>query len=174
MGDSGEIGDFSIEALYEALDARRVELGLTWAEVTRQINDGFGAMPATRAIAGSTITGMRSRGSVEGDGVIQMLIWLGRAPERFVVGGHDSVGEELARVGPNLILRWDAAALHAAIDAERTDRGLTWKQIADEIGCTPGSLTGLASSPRVAFPGVMRIVGWLGRPAAAFTRASDW
>ncbi len=35
-------------------------------------------------------------------------------------------------------------------------------------------LTRLAKGGRVAFPHVMRITRWLGRPAATFTRASDW
>jgi len=60
------------------------------------------------------------------------------------------------------------------LDAQRTARGLTWPQVADEIGgVAPGGLTRLANGGRVGFPEVMRIFRWLGRPAASFTREAS-
>jgi hypothetical protein len=52
---------------------------------------------------------------------------------------------------------------------------MTWKQVAHEIGgVNPAGLTRLSKGGRTAFPEVMRIVRWLGRPAASFTRLSNW
>jgi hypothetical protein len=120
---------------------------------------------------------MRSRASIEGDGVLQMLRWLDRAPETFVPGHKERSGVSyaLSDVEPNRILRFDAQALHSAIKARRTELGMTWRQVADDIGgITSAGLTRLAGGGRVAFPQVMRIVIWLDRPAASFTQATEW
>ena len=69
------------------------------------------------------------------------------------------------------ILRWDAAALHAALNTKRQAAGMTWQDVANEIGgVSSGMLTHLAKGGRVGFPGVMRMTAWVGQPAAAFTR----
>ena len=104
-----------------------------------------------------------------------MLLWLGRTPEHFVPDIADADAERfrLPEVAADRILRWDTAALYAALNAERIARGLTWTAVARETGgCTPAMLTTLAKGGRIAFPLVMRIVRWLGRPAARFTRAA--
>ncbi len=106
-----------------------------------------------------------------------MLLWLDRTPESFVPGHPWANAEEarLRRVGPDRILRFDAAAIHAALDARCIERGATWARIAAEIGGIAASgLTRLAKGGRVGFPDVMRICAWLGRPAASFTRSSSW
>jgi len=74
---------------------------------------------------------------------------------------------------PPRILRFDTRAIYAALDARRTERGMTWRQVAAEIGgLNAASLTHLAKGGRTSFPGVMRITAWLGRSAANFTRAA--
>src|SRR5262245_43837407 len=78
--------DFSLAALYEALDDVRNARGISWAAVTREINARFCDVPGHRAIAASTISGLRDKDMVEGDGVLQMLVWLRRSPESFVPG----------------------------------------------------------------------------------------
>ena len=170
--------DFELAALYRALDERRIAAGLSWQALTREINDraveGGSAQP--RAIAASTVRGLRDKRVAEGDGVLQMLLWLGRTPESFVPGHPlaDAPEAALPDLGPHLVLRWDVRALHLAVEQQRTGRGMTWPQVAREVGCWPVELTGLARARRVGFPGVMRILRWLGRPAAQFTRASEW
>lgn len=164
--------DFDLKALYDALDRRRASLELSWAAVTREINrhttDGH-------PIATSTIAGLRTRAVVEGDGVLQMLLWLDRTPESFVRGVVEADAERyrLRRVAETQVLRWDTKALYAAMDEHRHTRGLTWKDVAREVGgFTPAMLTALAKGGRAGLPGVMRIVRWLGQPASSFTRIS--
>ena len=164
--------EFDIAALYDALDQERRKRGLTWAAVTRQINAIFKDVDA-RPISQSTITGMRSRGSVEGNGIIQMLIWLDRTPESFIPG-YNGPQAKLPRVGTDRILRWHTGLIHAALDERRKERGMTWKQIAEELGpgFTAATLTRMKTPGHVGFPSVMRIFAWLGRPAADFARPS--
>jgi hypothetical protein len=108
-----------------------------------------------------------------------MLLWLRRTPESFVPGFEDAdaecyrLREGLAK---KMCLRWDTRKLHAALNARRQDRRMTWLQVAQAIGgCTPGMLMNLSKGGRVGFPGVMRMVRWLDQPAAAFTRiAGTW
>jgi hypothetical protein len=61
--------------------------------------------------------------------------------------------------------------MHAALNAERVERGMTWKQVAHELpGFTDSMLTNLATGPLIGFPRVMMITQWLCRPAASFVR----
>ncbi len=79
--------------------------------------------------------------------------------------------ERLPEPGPSRILRFDTRAMHAALDTERMKRGMTWKQVAEELpGFTVAMLTNLATGPLIGFPRVMMIPQWLGRPAASFVR----
>jgi hypothetical protein len=124
----------------------------------------------------STITGIRGRRVVDGDGVLQMLLWLERTPESFMPGYQRADDEvpALPRPGRDRILRWNACGLYEALDARRRDRSLTWKQVASEIGgCAPASLTRLSHGGRVGVPAVMRILRWLDQPAASFTHITS-
>ncbi len=117
---------------------------------------------------------MQNKRSVTSAVVLQALRWLGRAPENFLAG-RDAIAaahEALPDPGPSRILRFDTRSLHAALDAERIGRGLTWKQVAEELpGFTQGMLTNLAGGPLIGFPRVMLITQWLHRPAVDFVRA---
>lgn len=165
--------DFDIGALYAALDAQRQGRGLSWQQVVREINARFERTPA-RPLSVSAVTGMRDRATIEGDGVLQMLRWLNRTPESFVPGYREEAAR-LPDVASHQILRFDTGKLYSALDAQRIERGMTWRQVADEIGgFTAAVLTRLSKGGRTGFPQVMRITRWLGRPAASFTQASDW
>jgi hypothetical protein len=165
--------DFDLRALHDALDEQRVVRQLTWAAVANQVSR---RRTRLRPVAPSTITGLKDKRVGEGDGILQMLIWLGRTPESFVPGIPDADAPRfrLPELAPDQILRWDTRALFAALDAQRRDRGLTWAALARELrGFTPGMLTNLSSGPRIGFPPVMRLVRWLEQPAVRFTRISD-
>jgi hypothetical protein len=106
-----------------------------------------------------------------------MLLWLRRTPESFVpeLEAADSPEMQLPQVGPERTLRVDTKAVHAALEERRLERGITWKQVADEIGgIAPSGLTRLSKGGRTSFPDVMRIALWLERPVASLTRASQW
>lgn len=166
--------DFDLRALYDALDEQRRSRQLTWAAVTDQVNH---RRTKLRPIAASTLTSLKEKKVGEGDGILQMLVWLGRAPESFVPGipEADAPCFQLPDLAIGQILRWDTKALFAALDARRRERGLTWAAVAREAGgFTPGMLTNLATGPRIGFPRVMRLVRWLGQLAVAFIRIADW
>jgi hypothetical protein len=106
--------------------------------------------------------------------VAQVLRWLRRTPESFLAGRDQapSPGEALPVAGHSQILRFDTAAIHAALDARHRERGTTWREVAGELpGFTPGMLTNLANGPLIGFPRVMALMQWLGRPASDFVRA---
>jgi hypothetical protein len=64
-----------------------------------------------------------------------------------------------------------STAMHAALDANRREQGMTWSEVAGEIsGFTPSMLTNLANGPLIGFPRVMALVQRLGRPASDFVR----
>jgi uncharacterized protein YfiM (DUF2279 family) len=171
--------DFDVGALYDALDARRRARGLSWRQVTDEItsqSSGWVARlgDAAHPMSPATLTGMRAGRSLTANHALGMLLWLGRTPESFIPGceANDADGA-LPQVGPDRILRWDSAALHTALDAQRRARGMTWQQVAREVRCSVNQVTGL---PRLRYaPGVvpaMRMVRWLDCPAATFTVAA--
>lgn len=166
--------DFDLQALYDAIDQERRARQLTWAQVAREVNKN---RTPRRPIRASTITSLREKPVGEGDGILQMLLWLRRSPESFIPGfvGADDRRFQLPELTGGQILRWDTRALHASLDNERRARGLTWAQAAAEIGrFTPAMLTNLSKGGRIGFPRVMRLVVWLNKPAVTFTRIAPW
>lgn len=167
------MSDFDLRALYEAMDAQRRERGLTWTAAVRQINR---RETKGHPVSTATVTGVGTTAVAEGDGVLQMLRWLGRSPESFIPAfpDADAARFRLPAALDSQALRWDARTLHAALEARRAERALTWAEAAREIGGVSGAmLTYLAQGGRVGFPGVMRLVRWLDQPAADFIRVVD-
>ena len=62
----------------------------------------------------------------------------------------------------------DVAGLHAALDAERRSRGISWRQLAKEVGVSPSTLTRLANGHRPDVDAFAALVHWLGVPAERF------
>jgi hypothetical protein len=163
------VKDFDVVALSEALDAKRSELGLTWQELAIQVTDRQ-SRRSDRRIAASTFKGMSERGSVRDTVVLQALLWLGRTPESFVPGLRETSEHALPDhdTGRPAL---DTRAIYLAMDDRRARHGLTWRDVAHELGrgFNPGMLTRLAGGTHIGFPRVMRIFQWLERPAAEFT-----
>ena len=77
----------------------------------------------------------------------------------------------MALPSPARALRFDTRALYAALDVERSAQGLTWHAVAAATGVgDAGALRRLRAGGRVMFPDAMRVLGWLGAPAAQFVR----
>jgi hypothetical protein len=112
---------------------------------------------------------MAARGSVRDTVVLQALRWLGRTPESFIPGLPGKPGRALPRDDAGRPA-FDTRAIYRALENEKTRRGLSWRQVAADLGpgFRPGMLTRLAHGTGIGFPRVMRIFGWLGRPAADF------
>lgn len=161
--------DFDLRAVYEAVDDRRRRSALSWAEAVREISR---VERGQRGMAVSTIRGLEFRPAVEGDGVLQVLLWLDRTPESFIPGFDrpDDARFRLPAPGSGEILRWNARAIYTALCARRDERGVTWSTVAAAIpGSTAASLATLSRGGRVGLPGIMRVVRWLDEPAARFT-----
>lgn len=62
----------------------------------------------------------------------------------------------------------DVQALYAALDAERTARGWSWRQLAKEIGVSPSLLSRLGNELRPDADGFATLVRWLNMPAEQF------
>jgi transcriptional regulator with XRE-family HTH domain len=62
----------------------------------------------------------------------------------------------------------DVRGLYAALDSERTARGLSWRQLAKEIGVSPSLLSRLSNDQRPDADGFATLVRWLNMPAEEF------
>jgi hypothetical protein len=158
--------------LYETLDATRRDRELTWVGLLAEINKPFERTPSI-PISVSTVKGLAKKSSVTSAVVLQILRWLNRTPESFLSGKAATPldSEILPEPGCGRILRFDTCAMHAALDAERRRRELTWKEVAHELpGFTESMLTNLAKGPLIGFPRVMLLTQWVARPAVSFVR----
>ncbi|MGA2836517.1 MAG: hypothetical protein ABSF84_07970 [Acidimicrobiales bacterium] len=72
-------------------------------------------------------------------------------------------------------LRWNLGALYHAMNVSRRGEHLTWKSLAELLGCTPGRLTGIETARfAIGMRLAMRITLWLARPAAESVHAARW
>jgi len=172
-------GDFDAVALYHAMDARRTERGLSWRQVADEIWEQSADLNARRRdhpISPSTLTGIAKRRDCTCQHALFILRWLGATPESFIVGGGSGVPDAaLPAAGPDRRPRWDLETLYAALDDQRRQQNLTWAELAQRIGCTTHQLTGIRTARfAIGMTLAMRIVRWLGRPAAAFIYPARW
>lgn len=67
----------------------------------------------------------------------------------------------------------NTAALYAALDAVRTQRHLSWRSLAKEIGVSPSLLSRIGNGLKPDTDGFATIVGWLRLPAEQFFEGSE-
>jgi transcriptional regulator with XRE-family HTH domain len=70
------------------------------------------------------------------------------------------------------MLRFDSQALYAALDAKRTSLGMTWAQVASEIGLSAATIARTRTGGRMEVDGMLAMVGWLKVPVETFVRDS--
>ena len=69
--------------------------------------------------------------------------------------------------------RFDVAALHAALDAQRRSRRLTWKDVATESGVSASTLTRLSQGRQPDVNSLAALTAWLGMSADDFMRSGS-
>jgi transcriptional regulator with XRE-family HTH domain len=67
--------------------------------------------------------------------------------------------------------QFDVAALHAALDAERGSRDLTWKDVAAQSGVSASTLTRLSQGRRPDVDSLVALTHWIGVSADSFMPA---
>lgn len=172
---------FDSAALWHVLDAQRVERGLTWNGVTRELCEAEAGLEArlgkrNHPIAASTMAKLEMGAEPGYHFALSYLRWIEAIPEQFLTTGDPSgLAEPLPRADSFHRLRWDVPRLAAAMVARREKEGLTWKSLAELLGVYPGPLSSL---PRLRYGTsmtmAMKLTQWLGQSAASFTYAADW
>ena len=172
------VATFDGAALIAALDAQRAEQALDWtalADVLYDQSHELNAELGGNCMCSGALVRTAKRGTMSCQYALILLRWIGRAPEDFLAGAVQQVGDTaLPDAGPDRRLRFDLPALHAALNAERQARGHTWAELADVLACTPARLTNLRTA-RLADMGLtMGVTQWLARPAADFVQTTRW
>jgi len=171
---------FDTQALYLALDAKRIELELSWTGVANhlwEMSSDLNARRRDHPISPSTLTNMRTKPTTSCQHALFMLRWLERTPESFLrdSSGGDDPRFALPEAGPDHRLRWSLKLTYVAMDEERREQGLTWSALAAVLSCSPNQLTALRTAKFATGMDVaMRIVQWLDRPAADFVYPAWW
>lgn len=66
--------------------------------------------------------------------------------------------------------RFDARALYEDMDRQRNLRGLTWAEVAREMGVASTTIKRTQSGGRMEVDGMLAMVAWLGVPVETFVR----
>ena len=66
----------------------------------------------------------------------------------------------------------DVRALHAALDAARGEKGMSWRQLAKEIGVSASTISRMANGLKPDVTAFAAMTTWLRMPAEAFYAAS--
>jgi hypothetical protein len=170
---------FDCGALFNALDARRRDLGLGWYELADELWQQSSDLNAQRSsdhpLCGGAVQRLQERGATSCQYAQFMLRWLHRAPEDFLAGPVLDVGDvRLPEAGTDSRLRWDLNQLHTALNEQRRQQYLAWADLAGELDCTPSRLTNLRTERLADMDLAMRVTQWLSQPAAAFIHPVQW
>ena len=159
--DAGSTSE--IIRLYAALDERRRALGLSWQQFAHEIGH----------VSPSTLSGMPSRRVIEADGALQMLRWLGsQCGEPSDAAARRWPAAAAGEARPDPARRY--SSLHAALEAQRRERGLTWVQVATAAGIpSPATLTRVVEGRAHHLPRRMHVLGWLNRSMSSAVRPFD-
>lgn len=68
--------------------------------------------------------------------------------------------------------RFDSRALYRALDEKRQSLGLTWADVASEIGVGAATITRTRTGGRMEVDGMLAMVRWLAVPVETFVRES--
>jgi hypothetical protein len=150
---------FDLKALHRALNQKRSIRGMSWQQVAGEMAgsiEGHG-----HRISATTITRTALGGTMEADGVLAMVTWLGLSCNDFVRDGR--IPPASRRRDMRSIRRFDARAFFSAVDEKRVASRKTWAQLSSEIhGFTPGMLTRLSKGGRMSIQQVVTLSAWLG------------
>ncbi len=165
---SAGLSQFDVPSLWEAMDAKRQALDYSEKEMMDDLN---GLNNNLVPIARDTVKNMVRRGDTTCQHALHMLRWLNKTPESFLINAEE---QRPLPFSSEKQLYWSMTALGNAVAEKKKEEGLTWKQVADELGCTLGQASGIRKlrygmSVHLA----MRITQWLGRPSTEFIRQID-
>lgn len=69
--------------------------------------------------------------------------------------------------------RFDLAGFHAALDAQRSAKGLTWKEVAAQSGVSASTLTRMSQGRRPDVDGLALLLAWSGLDASSFVPGAN-
>lgn len=146
----------NIVALQGALDAERIERGMTWKAVAAEVH-----------VSVPTIRNMHTRQYIEADAAVLILQWLQRRCDDFVVWPIGRTAQRSKRSVkvpvPPLYARFDTIALHTALNEARQERGLTWADVAAELGVSAGVVERFTKGGRTHASLMIAAAAWAGR-----------
>ncbi len=159
---------FDVQALWDAMNAKRRESGYTEHEMMEELNR---VNNQRVPMALDTVKNMIRRNDTTCQHALHMLRWLNKTPESFLTNARENAPLPFSS---KKRLYWSMAALGNAVAERKRIRELTWQQMADELGCTHSQASGIRTlrygmSVHLA----MRITQWLGRPSSEFIHQID-
>jgi len=161
-----DYSDFDVASLFKALEAKRTAEGLTeqqMMDAINRVNNQLHLVPMSLA----TVKNMLRRNDTTCQHALHLLRWLGRTPESFLKGrAWDDAPVPFTDKGR---FYWSMRLLASAVNAEKSHQGLSWQQVARELGCSQNQVSGLhRRTYGISIHLAMRITQWLGRSSTEF------
>ena len=155
--------DFDVAKLWEAMCTRRELEGLS----DKQMMDEINVVNNNRVpISLATVKNMVKRNNTTCQHALHMLRWLDTTPEDFLVDAQGNGSLPFSNEGR---LYWNIRVLADAVNDEKEKRGLTWKQLAQDLKCSQNQVSGLHKIRYgISIHLAMKITQWLKRPSTDF------
>ena len=155
--------DFDVPKLWEALDAKRESKGLSEKLMMDEINTVTNAWVPMSL---STVKNMVRRNVTTCQHALHLLRWLDKTPESFLIRAQVDESLPFSAEGR---LYWSMRALADAVSNEKEKRNRTWKQVAQELNCSPNQASGLSKIRYgINIHRAMKFTQWLHRPSTDF------
>lgn len=153
---------FDGPAFFGAIDKQRGHRELSWPELGR-----------VTGVSPGTIKRFATGDTIEADGVLALVRWLGRPLEDFSpANAHLNSGKGPATALPGTMLRRDTQRLYQAL-VERSERdGVSLKQIAEEVGISTAQIRGFAKGGRTNIRRFLRVLNYLEADFHGFTQTT--
>lgn len=158
--------EFDILKLHKALETKRKSEGLTEKQMMDAINSVNNQLHLVPLSLG-TIRNMVKRKETTCQHVLHLCRWLDKSPEDFIAASKiKSPKMPFTKKGR---FYWSMKKLAAAVTQKKEQLGHSWKQIAEELKCSPNQVSGLHKRTYgISVHLAMRITQWLGIPSADF------
>ena len=160
--------EFDVLLLWQAMDAKRLASGYSENEMIEDLNQ-VNNQRVPMALA--TVKNMVRRRDTTCQHALHMLRWLNKTPESFVTNAAE---QTCLPFSSERRLYWSMTALGEAVARKKENEGLTWKQVAEELGCSQNQASGIQKLRYgMSMHLAMRITQWLERSSIEFIHQID-
>ncbi len=161
------LANFDFAKLWDAMEAKRKQKNFTERQMMDDLNV-VNNQAHLSPISLATLKGIMERNTTTCQHALHMCRWVNKTLESFLEGKEESEPLPFSSEGR---LYWSMPKLADALKTYKDQRGISWKELAQELDCSPGQLSGLHKATYgINIHLAMRITQLIGRKSVDFIR----